>query len=115
MNAEGNYRNSEITIAFEANPVEVANWECSQGQGYERETTLLLIDWAVAMTGNYTDLSVVLNEEDRVSPGVYQKIITTSTNPSPDNRDRVNLTIDFKCIEGDANGIYNSILCPWEK
>jgi hypothetical protein len=114
FNAEGNYRNGEIAFAFKANPAEVAIWECDKGQGYERETTLLLIDWAVAMTGNYTDLSVLLNEENWVSPGVYQKIITASANPSPDNRDRVNITIDFKCVEEDAEGIYNSVQCPWE-
>jgi len=115
LNAEGKYKNGEITFAFEANPAEVAQWECNQGQGYERETTLLLIDWAVAMTGNYTDLSVMLTKENWVSPGVYQKIITVSTNPSPDNRDKVNLTIDFKCIEEGAEGIQNSLPCPWEK
>jgi hypothetical protein len=115
MNATGNYRNGEITLAIEANPFEIATWECSQGKGYERETTLLLIDWSTAMTGNYTDLSLTLNEEDRVSPGVYQKIITTSVNPSPENRDIVNLTMDFKCIQEDTEGIYNSVPCPWEK
>jgi len=115
LNAEGNYRNGEIAFTFEANPSEVATWKCDQGQGYERETTLLLIDWAIAMTGNYSDLSVMLTEEDWVSPGVYQKIITASMNPSPDNRDRVNLTIDFRCIEEDGKGIYNSVACPWEK
>lgn len=115
LNVEGNYKNGEIAFAFEANPAEVTTWKCDQGQDYERETTLLLIDWAVAMTGDYTDLSVILNEEDRVSPGVYQKIITAATNPSPDNRDKVIFTIDFNCIEENAEGIYNSVLCPWEE
>ena len=114
LNAEGNYKNGEIAFDFKANPAEVTTWECDQGQGYERETTLLLIDWAVAMTGSYSDLSITLNEGDWVSSGVYQKNITASTNPSPDNRDRVNLKIDYKCIEKDVDGIYNSVPCPWE-
>lgn len=115
MNASGNYKNSEITFTIEADPSEIATWECDQGKVYERETTLLLIDWATAMTGNYTDLFMTFNEENRVSLGVYQKIITTSVNPSPDNRDSVKLTMDFKCIQEDADGIYNSVPCPWEK
>ena len=114
MNTSGLYQDNQIVLGFEANPIEVASWVCDQGAGYERETTLLLIDWAVAMSGIYTDLSVVLSNEDLVSPGVFQKTISASMNPSPENRDVVEVTIDFKCMQNQADGVSTPMPCPWE-
>lgn len=114
VNTDGNYQDNEIFLSFLADPLEITSWACDQGTGFERETTLLLIDWAVAMSGNYTDLSLKLSKEDLVSPGVYQKSISSSMNPSPENRDTVEFTIDFKCIEKQSDGVYSPIPCPWE-
>ncbi|MDO9546698.1 MAG: hypothetical protein Q7J07_08115 [Pelolinea sp.] len=114
IHTDGYYQDGEVFISLQADPRELTSWECDQGSSYERETTLLLIDWAAAMSGNFTDLSLKLTIEDLVSPGVYQKLITTSMNPSPENRDIVEITIDFTCLDFQSGGVYNSIPCPWE-
>ena len=114
MNTTGSYQDNKISLQFETNPEETTSWVCNQGAGYNRETTLLLIDWGIAMSGDYTDLSLVLSKEDLLTPGVYQKTISTSMNPSPENRDMVEVTIDFKCTQNQAEGVFISIPCPWE-
>jgi hypothetical protein len=114
LNTKGSCQDNNISLQFEADPLEVSSWVCDQGAGYERETTLLLIDWAFAMSGEYTDLSLELSKEDLLSSGVYQKIISASMNPSPENRDMIEVTIDFKCIQTQTDGVSISIACPWE-
>jgi hypothetical protein len=110
---QGQVQNGVIELEFAARPLELSDWSCTGGNSYQRETTLLLIDWAVAMTGETSDLSATLSSEDRFSTGSYQRNYEATMNPSPEDRDHAHVTIDFKClVESDA-GVSQVAACPW--
>jgi len=115
FDVEGAYQNGRIDLDISALPMEVSDWVCDNGHTYQRETTLLLIDWSVAMTGDYTDLSATLNEDDAIATGIYVHEYVADMNPSPENRDHVNATVEFTCIESKGEGVYSPVACPWEK
>jgi hypothetical protein len=114
LDVQGSYQNGRIDLDFSALPIEVSKWVCDNGNTYERETTLLLIDWAIAMTGDYTDLSATLSEEDAIGIGSYVHEYVADMNPSPDNRDHVNANVEFTCIQSAGEGVYATVACPWE-
>jgi len=114
FDVDGIYQNGQIDLTFSALPTEVSNWSCDGGNSYQRETTLLLIDWSIAMTGDYTNLSATLTDEDALAAGIYLHEYVADVNPSPENRDHVNATIEFRCIESTGEGVYSSVACPWE-
>lgn len=112
FNVEGGYTNSQIELTMAADPGEKSQWQCDQGNSYERETTLLLIDWAVAMSGDYTDLSARL--PSTLNGWVRQSFIL-DTNPSPEPRDHVEVVVDFTCVEKVESDTYKQRRCPWEE
>lgn len=113
FDVEGTVQDDQIELTLSALPVEVSNWACADGNTYERETTLLLIDWAIAMTGDYTNLSATLDGSRRLGPGVYEREYIADMNPSPQNRDHVTATVEFRCIEPTGEGVYVPVACPW--
>jgi hypothetical protein len=113
FDVEGAYRDGRIDLEISARPVEVADWTCDNDQTYQRETTLLLIDWAYAMTGDYTDLSATLGNEDAVAMGTYVHQYIADMNPSPENRDHAQATVEFTCIQYSGDGVYVTTACPW--
>ncbi len=115
LDANGNYQDDKIELTFLAEPKETSDWVCDGGQAYVRETTLLLIDWAIAMSGDYTNLSATLDSRHRVADGFYRHEFTMDTNPSPNNRDHVTATLEFSCVEPQQAGTYTTVACPWEE
>jgi hypothetical protein len=113
FDVQGSYQNGQVVLNLSALPVEVSKWVCDNGNTYERETTLLLIDWAIAMTGDYTDLSATLSERDAVGTGTYVHEYVDNMNPSPENRDHVDASVEFKCIQSKGEGVYAPVACPW--
>jgi hypothetical protein len=111
---QGAYQNGRIDLTFSALPMEVAKWVCENGHTYQRETTLLLIDWSIAMTGDYTDLSATLSDGDAAGMGTYVHQYTADMNPSPENRDHAEATVEFTCIESTGEGAYATVACPWQ-
>jgi len=111
--AEGTYQNGTIELNFTTLPVETSNWACDSSLTYVRETTLLLIDWSIAMTGDYTSLYVTLDDTDHSDAVGYKHEYSTYTNPSPENRDHATATVYFKCVE-TSEGISTLVACPWE-
>jgi len=115
FNVEGRYTNGQIEpieLDMTANPVERSQWQCDQGNSYERETTLLLIDWALAMSGDYTNLSAQLRSTYN---GWVRQTYTLDTNPSPEPRDHVEVVVDFTCLEEVESDTYKQRACPWEE
>jgi len=114
FSAEGGAADGKIALTFSTRPVEIAHWTCDNNNTYDRETTLLLIDWAIAMTGDYTDLSVLLEKTDHPAPGLYRHVFTIDTNASPENRDHVEAVIEFSCLKSVETGVHQTTACPWE-
>ena len=114
FNVEGVYQSGQLDLNISALPMEIANWACDSGHTYQRETTLLLIDWAIAMTGDYHGLSVNLSDGDAVGTGTYVRQYVADMNPSPENRDHVDATVEFTCIESTGEGVYATVACPWQ-
>ncbi len=108
----GMYSNSQMELSMAADPVERSQWQCDQGHSYERETTLLLIDWALAMSGDYTDLSAQLRSTYN---GWVRQTYTLDTNSSPEPRDHVEVVVDFTCLEEVGSDTYKQRVCPWEE
>ncbi len=113
FDVDGATADGEITLNITSNPVEITAWECDGGNAYERETTLLLIDWGVAVGGNYHDLSVLFTADDRTSESRYQKTFTADMNPSPDNRDHAQVTLTFTCMQKRDDATSLETACPW--
>ncbi len=104
----------EIVLGITSNPKEIASWVCDGGNTYERETTLLLIDWGSAINGTYNDISVLFTESDRASESQYHKIFEANTNPSPEDRDHVTVDISFTCMQENQDGsTLTASPCPW--
>jgi hypothetical protein len=103
------------TINFKIStlPLEITDWECDSGSKYQRETTLVLIHWANAISGDYQDLSGSLSATNLLSPGGYHREYSGSFNSSPENRDSVRVIMDLTCLSG-SGGAYEQIACPWE-
>lgn len=114
FSAEGGAADGKIALELSTRPMEIAQWTCDNNNSYTRETTLLLIDWAMAMTGDYTDLSLLLEKTDRHAPGFYRHIYTLDTNASPENRDHVEATVEFSCLKEVEKGVRETTPCPWE-
>jgi hypothetical protein len=94
-------------------PLEITDWKCDSGTNYQRETTLVLIHWANAISGDYQDLSGSLSAANQLSPGGYHREYSGSFNSSPENRDSVRVVMDLTCQSG-SGGAYEQIACPWE-
>ena len=99
----------QATLTITMNPTEIALWECNGGSSYSRETTLVHIDTGLALSGSYTDISVLFETTNAFGKG-YRIYKTLDTNPSPDNRDHVNLQFSLDCFE---RNISNPVECPW--
>ncbi len=113
FDAEGTYQDGTIELSFTTLPVETSNWVCDGGHSYVRETTLLLIDWSIATTGDYTSLYVTLDGTDQVRTGEYEHEYSADTNPSPENRDHVTAKVYFECLDTSKNPA-TPVACPWE-
>lgn len=111
---QGMYQNEQIELQLSARPTEVSNWSCEAGNSYQRETTLLLIDWSIAMTGDTSDLTAVLSKTDTLAAGIYLHEYMADMNPSPENRDHAEASLEFRCIESAEDGVYKAVACPWE-
>ncbi|MBC8333673.1 MAG: hypothetical protein H8E29_00255 [Anaerolineales bacterium] len=110
---EGAAAGGEITMTFTSNPVEIATWECDSGTTYERETTLLRIDWGAALGGDYHDLSVFLSAADHVGDSKYRKTYSADMNPSPDERDHAQVSLTFTCMQQRDAATSVETACPW--
>lgn len=116
LKTEGEVKDGSIELRFFALPEEVSSWSCQAGQSYKRTTSLLLLHWAVAMTGDYTKLTTNLSQEDKKKPGFYQRKFTATTNPSPVDRDTVHVDVMLTCYEPTPKGTKMDAIvpCPWE-
>lgn len=114
FNVEGSYQNESILISMTALPVESSEWQCDNGNSYVRETTLLYLDWAIAMSGDSDVLEATLNATDSPYPGHFSRTYTADLNPSPENRDHVEVLVEFTCQETSEDGSANPVACPWE-
>lgn len=103
----------EIVLEFSSNPLETATWSCTNGSGYERETTLVQIDLGLALSGAYDDLSVLLTKMDRMTDSRYRKTFELDTNPSPNPRDHVNAVLTFSCMTTRDGNTMVETACPW--
>jgi hypothetical protein len=103
----------EIVIDISTNPTETASWTCDNNTSYERETTLVLIDMGLALSGDYQDLSVLLTQVDRFSAARYRKTFELDTNPSPEARDHVKAALTFSCMSVQGDNTLVESDCPW--
>jgi hypothetical protein len=111
----GTVKNGRIELQMITLPVEISEWSCSGGSGYERETTLLYLDAAIAMTGSYQSLASTLESEHRIGAGYYSRIYSSEMNPSPQNRDFAEVKVDFSCMTSSGDGMEKNTACPWEE
>jgi hypothetical protein len=109
FDVSGGVADDEIVLAITTNPTEVATWSC----GYDRETTLVLIDMGLAMSNDYNDISVLLKTTDRFSMSRYRKTFTLDTNPSPQPRDHVAVTLTLSCMAMQDGDTFVESDCPW--
>ena len=115
LKVSGTVRGGKIALKLDALPLETSKWDCNTGSGYERETTLLYLNSAIAMTGVYNSLSCTLGPEHRPSDGFYSQTYTAEMNPSPENRDFAEVKVEFSCTVSGGEGIETSAACPWEE
>ncbi len=114
FSVDGAIADGEIVLEINTRPVELATWECDNGNTYERETTLLLIDWSMAVSGFYDSLTTLLTRADQVSQSCYHHLYVLDTNPSPVNRDHVEVDVSFTCMQsGQDESISVECACPW--
>jgi len=110
----GTRENGLTELILSANPIESAQGACMQA-GFAYETTYLLNGWAAALSGDPTDLRVILNDTFKNGPGQYSFNNTIDTNPSPQNRDHVSVELGFQCTDSiSGSGVHEPIPCPWE-
>lgn len=114
LSIEGATAEGDIVLEISTKPTENAIWQCDNGNTYERETTLLLIDWGIAVSGSHDSLTTLLTQADRQSQSRYQHMYVLDTNPSPDDRDHVEVDVSFTCMKpGQEIGSYVESPCPW--
>jgi len=100
-------------LILSANPVEHVQGSCMQA-GFDWETSHLLYGWAAALSGVPTDLRVQLNDTFKESAGQYTFANSVDTNPSPQNRDHVEVELGLLCTQSAAAGEAAPVACPWE-
>jgi hypothetical protein len=114
LSISGAAADAEIVLEIDARPVELAQWECNGSYAYDRETTLLLLDWGMAVSGSYDNLSTLLEQSDRISGSRYRHVFALDTNPSPMNRDHVEVEVQFSCMTLSQDGSTSvESACPW--
>ena len=118
--ADGTVNNQNITLKITTIPEEVSTWQCRNGHGYERKTSLLLQNWAMAMEiPPKRTLEITLTPKERTASGTYRLQLAKSMNPSPQDRDFTTVDIQLKCINPQVNSPASSweedtVPCPWE-
>jgi hypothetical protein len=110
----GTRENGLTELILSANPVEHAWGSCMQA-GFDWEVSHLLYGWAVALSGDPNDLRLQLNDTFREQAGQYTFTNTVDTNPSPENRDHVNVELGFLCTGSASSGTAAPVACPWEQ
>jgi hypothetical protein len=58
---------SDIVLEISSKPTELSVWKCDGGNTYNRETTLLLLDWGIAVSGEYDSLTPLPTQEVRLN------------------------------------------------
>lgn len=114
MEVTGVASKDKVELHFKTSPVESSQWRCDNGHSYQRDTTSLLLNWSVAMSGKHMDLSATLGAADLGLPGQYEREYQASMNPSPQNRDHARVTVAFTCLQPQGDGSDKAIACPWE-
>ena len=118
--AKGIVTKQDITLQVTTIPEEISNWQCRNGHGYERKTSLLLLNWATAMeVPPKRTLQIKLTPKERIASGAYRLQLAKSMNPSPQDRDFTTVDIQLKCINPQVNSPSRSweedtVPCPWD-
>jgi hypothetical protein len=100
-------------LIFSTNPVEHIWGNCGQA-GFDWQTEDLRNGWAAAMLRAPSNLSFQMNETFHSAPGTYSFQVEIDTNPSPENRDHVAVSIQFLCMGQEAANVLAPTACPWE-
>ena len=109
-----------ITFNFDTPPQEYVTGACASA-GFEWQLSDLLYGWSAALSGSPQDTSGILTQADAGQLGAYSHTFTADTNPSPENRDHVQVTIDIICMKYDPNNsdaqatAYIQTACPWQQ
>ncbi len=110
----GTRQDGNLELILSANPEEFVQGACA-GTGFQYTTSHLLYGWAAALSGDPLDLSFDMNDTFRQQPGHYLAEISVDTNPSPENRDRVESHLEFMCIGSQPASVLEPVPCPWEE
>lgn len=113
FNTTGVAKDGRLQLRFSTTPEEISKWQCRGGHGYERTTSLLLIDWATAMTGKQMTTATELTSQHLVRSGFYDRRYAESMNPSPSSRDYATVQIQFTCFDPRKEG-NKFVACPWQ-
>ncbi len=112
MQVSGERVGDELTLIFSGEPTEAMSGNCN-GATFSWENHNLLYGWASAMSHDPMDMTAVMSELNKESKGVYHKTFIFDTNPSPENRDHVEVELQFMCVKQLAESA-EPVACPWE-
>jgi len=113
------YENGQfvITFSFDTQPQEYMTGACGRAD-FTWELSNLLYGWGAAISGDPLDYTTTLTEADADGLGVYRHTFKVDTNPSPENRDHVEVMVEvacFKPVPDQGPGAYNQTPCPWQR
>ncbi len=105
-----------VTFSFDTLPKEHVKGACASA-GFEWDVSDLIHDWGAALSGTPTDLTATLTEEDADGLGLYQHTFKVDTNPSPENRDHVQVEVRITCYKPKDKepNLWIQTPCPWQQ
>lgn len=113
MNINGEHSKDQTSFTMVADPSETRSGDCN-GVSFNYTLHNLLYGMSVALSGDPSDLSAIMSEADyQENEKLYRRTFVVSTNPSPENRDNVTVTMEFFCAKLIKDGA-NSTDCPWK-
>jgi len=114
-NVLGTLENGVFELTYLADPQIHAWGNCGQAS-FDWITESIKYAWGVAVSGDPMDLTGKIYLEDYHGNGIYYHEYSADTNPSPQNRDHVNVKIQIDCMTKDSKhpDDYISTACPWE-
>jgi len=112
------YENGQITVTYSfSQPPQEHTWGACATANFDWHLSNVLYGWGVALSGSPTDLTATLTQADRRQEGIYEHIFRADTNPSPENRDHVQVVVQVLCMTPDDEALttLSGTACPWEK
>jgi hypothetical protein len=113
MPVRGTIQNGRIELILSAEPHEIISGTCGSA-AVNQDLTILMYGWSAALSGDPLVMAGSMGSADLTSEaGVYRHEYSLDTNPSPQNRDQVAVTLELWCVE-QVEGGANPIACPWD-